>query len=191
MLVLRSRSYDRTQLMFRKFHSIFSKYIFCEILDAVLIGLCNGVFLLIWGMPDALFISAIAAITNLAPTFGPIVGAAIGSFILLLVEPACILPFLIFTLVIQLMDSYLVKPKLFGGVLNVPGVIILISIIVFGKLLGVVGMLLAIPIAAILVYFYSELLIPRLELRHAQREDRQDADSSPTEQTVPAPENDA
>ena len=177
-LILRPRSYIQTEMMLNKFNNIFSKYIFCEIIDSIIIGAANGIFLLICGTPDALFISAIAAITNLAPTFGPIVGAAIGSFILLLVEPAFILPFLIFTLVIQLLDSYLVKPKLFGSVLNVPGVVILIAIIVFGRLLGVVGMLLAIPIAAILVYFYSELLIPWLELRQELREYRKDREQS-------------
>ena len=179
-LVLRSRDYISTELMLKKFNTIFSKYIVCEILDAAVIGIANGIFLLICGIPDALFISAIAAITNLAPTFGPIIGAAIGSFILLLVEPAFILPFLIFTLVIQLLDSYLVKPKLFGGVLNVPGVLILIAIIVFGKLLGVVGMLIAIPAAAILVYLYSEVLVPWLELRKELKKYRKDLDSEKT-----------
>ena len=175
-LVLRSRDYIRTELMLKKFNTIFSKYIICEIVDSAIIGVVTGIFLLICGTPDALFLSAIAAITNLAPTFGPIIGAAIGSFILLLVDPAFILPFLIFTLVIQLLDSYLVKPKLFGGVLNVPGVVILIAIIVFGKLLGVVGMLIAIPAAAILVYLYSEVLLPWLELRQELKEYRKDID---------------
>ena len=85
-----------------------------------------------------------------------------------------ILPFLIFTLVIQLLDSYLIKPKLFGGALNVPGLVILIAIIVFGKLFGVLGMLIAIPAAAILVYFYSEVLLPWLELRQELKEYRKD-----------------
>lgn len=177
-LLLRPRSYIQTEMMLDKFNSIFSKYIFCEIIDSIIIGVANGIFLLVCGTPDALFISAVAAITNLAPTFGPIIGAAVGSFILLLVAPAFILPFLIFTLVIQLLDSYLVKPKLFGGVLNVPGVVILIAIIVFGKLLGVLGMLIAIPVAAILVYFYSELLIPWLELRQELKDYRKEQASS-------------
>ena len=57
-----------------------------------------------------------------------------------------------------------------------PGVVILIAIIVFGKLLGVVGMLIAIPAAAILVYFYSEVLLPWLELRQELKEYRKDMD---------------
>lgn len=173
-LVLRSHSYVRTQLMLNKFNVIFSKYIICEIIDALIVGVANYLFMLILHIPDALFISTIAALTNLVPTFGPIVGAVISTFILLLVEPSGILPLLIFTAVIQLMDSYVIKPKLFGGVLNVPGVIILITVIVFGKMFGVIGMLIAIPAAAILVYFYSELLIPWLELRQDLQEYRKE-----------------
>ena len=163
--------------MLKQFNAIFSKYIVCEILDALIIGLANGIFLLICRAPDALFISAIAAITNLVPTFGPIIGAAIGSFVFLLIRPSVILPFLIFTLVIQLLDSYLIKPKLFGGALNVPGLVILIAIIVFGKLFGLVGMLLAIPIAAILVFLYSRVLLQWLELRQELKDYRREMES--------------
>ena len=176
-LVLRKRDYISTEIMLRQFNAIFSKYIVCEILDALIIGLANGIFLLICRAPDALFISALAAVTNLVPTFGPIIGAAVGSFVFLLIKPSVILPFLIFTLVIQLLDSYLIKPKLFGGALDVPGLVILIAIIVFGKLFGLVGMLLAIPIAAILVFLYSKILLPWLELRQELKDYRREMES--------------
>jgi len=148
-----------------RFNKIFSKYIVCQLIDSLIIGFCNYAFMLIMKMPDAAVISMVAAFTNLIPTFGPIIGAGIAVFILLLVKPISVLPFLIFTVVIQLCDSYVIKPKLFGGALNVPGVFILVAIIVFGKAMGVTGMLLAIPFAAILVYIYTDLFIPWLELR--------------------------
>jgi len=154
----------RTHLLLEKFNVIFSKYIVFELLDALIVGAANYVFMIAFGMPSPLFISVVVGVTNLIPTFGPIIGGGIGIFILLLMNPASVIPFLIFTCVIQTVDAYILKPKLFGGALNVPGVVILISIIVFGKLLGIVGMLLAIPFAAIFVYAYKELLVPRLEL---------------------------
>lgn len=157
--------YQRTRIVLEKFNTIFSKYIVFEILDAAIIGVSNYIFMIIMGMQDALFISMIMGITNLIPTFGPIIGVGIGGFILLLVQPWAVLPLLIFTLVAQLLDAYLIKPKLFGDALNVPGALILIGIVVFGKLMGVVGMLFAIPIVAIIVYFISEVLIPWLELK--------------------------
>ena len=153
-----------------KFNNIFSKYIVFELLDALIIGVANYIFMIILNMPNAILISVIMALTNLVPTFGPIVGVGIASFILLLVEPTAVIPLLIFTLVSQLADSYLVKPNLFGNALNVPGVLILIAIIVFGKILGVAGMLLAIPFVAFLVYLYQELFLNWLKRRKESNE---------------------
>ena len=155
---------EKLRIVLRKFNNIFSKYIVCEILDAAIVGVVNYIFMTIAKMPNAIFISFVVAVANLAPTFGPIVGGAIGGFILLLIKPMAVIPFLIFTFALQTVDGYILKPKLFGDALNVPGVIILIAIIVFGKLMGVVGVLISIPVAAILVYIYKELLIPKLEL---------------------------
>ncbi len=164
-LLLSSLEYQRVNILVEKFNTIFSKYIVCELLDSLIVAGVNYVFMGICGMPDSLFISFIIGITNLAPTFGPIIGAVLAVFILLLVDPAAILPFLIFTVVIQSLDAYVIKPKLFGDALNVPGVLILVAIIIFGKLMGVPGMLIAIPAAGIIVYIYTELFIPWLELK--------------------------
>jgi len=169
-LLLKPLTYEQGRILVSKFNSIFSRYIICELLDAILVGVVNFLFMVFLKMPDALMISVAVGVTNLAPTFGPIVGAAIGGFILLLVKPTCVIPFLIFTFALQTADGYLVKPKLFGDALNVPGVVILIAIIAFGRMLGVVGMLIAIPAAAIIVYVYKEIFIPWLELRRDLRE---------------------
>lgn len=167
-LLMRPQAYARAEKVTSRFNVIFSRYLICEILDALIIGGVNFLFMIIMKMPDVLIISVIMGVTNLVPTFGPIVGCAVGSFLLLLESPGSVLPFLICTLVLQLADAYLIKPKFFGGVLNVPGVLILVAIIVFGRLWGIVGMLIAIPIAAILVYLVTEMLFPWLEHRRAE-----------------------
>ena len=164
-LVQSPLKYARTMMISRKFNSIFSKYIICELIDSLIVGVANYIFMICLKMPNSIFISVIVAVTNLVPTFGPIIGGAIGGFILLLLKPVSVIPFLIFTLFIQSIDGYVIKPKLFGNALNVPGFIILIAIIIFGKAAGILGMLLAIPIAAVLVYIYTEALIPWLELK--------------------------
>jgi len=164
-LVLSKLNFIRGCMFLAKFNSIFSKYIVCEILDSVIVGVATFIFMAACGMPNAVLISVVCGVTNLAPTFGPIVGAVIGTLFLVLVDVHSILPFLIFTIVLQTADGYVIKPKLFGGALNVPGVLILIAIIVFGKLFGVAGMLIAIPVAAIYVYFYDEVLIPYLKMK--------------------------
>ena len=117
----------------------------------------------VMGMQYVGMISVVIAVTNLIPTFGPIIGGLIGAFILLLVNPLHALIFIIFTLVLQTLDGYVIKPKLFGNSLGVSGLLILIAIIVGGKMFGVVGILLAIPFAAIIDFVYKDYLLSTLE----------------------------
>ncbi len=148
-----------------RFNTIFAKYIGCELIDALIVGIVNYIFMLITGMPYAILVSVAVGTANLVPTFGPVVGAVIGGLILLLASPATALWFLIFTFVLQTIDGYWLKPRLFGDALNVPGVLIIIAIIIIGRMFGIVGIFLSIPIAAILVYIVNNFAIPRLAAR--------------------------
>lgn len=143
---------------FAKINSIFSRYVVCEIVDALIVGVANAIFMTIAGMPYTALISVIVGVTNLAPTFGPIIGALLGSFILLLVNPIYVVFFLIFTIILQFFDGYILKPKMYGSALSVPSVWILVAIIVLGRMFGVVGILLAIPVAAIITYIVSDYM---------------------------------
>ncbi len=175
-LIMREKSYERTEQVLGRFHNIFTRYISYSLLDALLVGIVNYAFMRIMGMPDALLVSMVVGVTNLAPTFGPIIGGVIGGFILLLLDPTAILTFILFTFALQTVDGYIIKPRLFGNVLNVPGVLILITIVVGGRMFGVLGILLAIPFAAILVYLYNEMLVPHLTERKKRRAGLQPAE---------------
>ncbi len=150
---------------FARCDSILVSYIANSLIECVIVGVINAGFMALMGMQFSGLISVVVAITNLIPTFGPIIGGAMGAFILLLVNPIHALMFLGFTLVLQLVDGYIVKPKLFGSSLGVSGLFILIAVIVGGKMFGIVGMLLAIPAAAILTFVYKDYLLPWLETR--------------------------
>lgn len=164
-LMLDDGRYARWADMWRRFETMFSLYILCELLDALIVGTVNYLFMKLAGMPYAPLISAAVGITNLVPTFGPVVGAAFGAVILLLAEPILAVWFLLFTLVLQTVDGYIIKPKMFGNIMNVSPILILISIVVGGRMFGVAGMLLAIPAAATIEYLYRAMLLPGLERR--------------------------
>ena len=115
-------------------------------------------------------VSVIVAVTNLIPNFGPIIGAVIGGFILVLVNPLHALMFVVFCIVLQFVDGYILKPKLFSGSLGVSGLLILIAGIVLGNLFGVLGMLLSIPAAAILSFIYHDYFLPNAEKRRREEE---------------------
>ena len=142
-------------------------------LDGIIVGVINAIFMVIARMPYVSLISVVVGVTNLIPTFGPVIGAVIGAFILVLVNPMQALIFLIFTMVLQLIDGYILKPKMFGGSLGVPAAWILISIVVGGKLFGIPGIVLGIPFAAIISFVYEELVMPMLLKHKAKREQRE------------------
>ena len=164
-LAIPSKYYENCKNVWIKFNSIFSRFIICELVDALIVGIVNGTFMCIMHMPYAVFCSVVVALTNLAPTFGPFVGAFICAVILLLVKPEFVIPFLVFTLALQLIDGYVIKPRLFGSALKVPAFLILVFLVVGGKLWGVPGVLLAIPLAAILSYIYRVIAVPWLQAR--------------------------
>ena len=167
-LLVKEEPYNRFLEVGSKFNVIFARYIGCELIDALIVGIVNYIFMTICGMPYAILVSLVVGIANLVPTFGPIVGAVIGGFILLLANPVNALWFLVFTIILQTIDGYWLKPRLFGDALNVPGVLIIIAIIVIGKIFGVVGIFLSIPFAAIMVYIFQNFILTRLEARKAR-----------------------
>ena len=168
-LVTKEKHYENVVNVGRRFNSIFAKYITCELIDAIIVGVINYIFMLILDMPYSIMVSVVVGVANLVPTFGPIVGAVIGGLVLLLANPINALWFIIFTIVLQTIDGYWIKPRLFGDVLNVSGVLILISIIVFGRIFGVIGIFLSIPLAAIIVYIIQEFVVPSVEKKRALR----------------------
>ena len=163
--LLKADKYKAFAGFWERCNAILIRYIAFDIIDGIIVGVANFLFMSIMGIPYSVLISLVVGVTNLAPTFGPIVGAIIGGFVLVLVNPLHALWFIIFTIVLQTIDGYILKPKLFGGSLGVPGVWILISIVVGGRILGVTGILLAIPFAAIVDFIYHDLIFQEARKR--------------------------
>ena len=170
-LLLPEKAYDNMAVFCGRCHNILVRYIGFDLIDGLIVGIANFVFMKIAGLPYGVMISVLCGVTNLAPTFGPILGGVIGAFILLLVNPWYALWFLIFTLILQFIDGYVLKPKLFGGTFGVSSIAILVAIIVGGRMFGVWGILVAIPFTAILDFVYREYILERLKKLKAEEED--------------------
>lgn len=167
------RQNHRTSTFLGRCNTIMMKYILCDLLDGFIVGAATAVFMLIARYPYVPLISIVAGVTNLAPTFGPILGMVIGCGILVLINPWYGLVYLIFALALQTVDGYVLKPKMFGDTLGIPSIWVLVSIIVFGRMFGVAGILLAIPFAAIIHFLYHDEILPALERRKVKREANQ------------------
>ena len=153
-----------------KCNNILTRYIIFSLLDAMIIGTVNFLFMMIMGMQNAALVSIVVAATNLVPTFGPFVGAVIGGFIILMTDPRKAVIFIIFTLCLQLIDGYVIKPKMFGDTFGVSGLLIVAGVIVGGSMFGIVGILLAIPGVAVLDYIYKTYIITTLERRRIEND---------------------
>ena len=148
---------------------IVKRYMIFTLLDSLIVGGINAVAMLVLRMPHVGLISIIVGVTNIIPTFGPVIGGAIGALLLLLVNPLFALLFLVITVILQICDGYVIKPRLFGNSLGVSGLVILLAIVTLGKAFGMGGLLLAIPIAAICDFTYREVLLPYLRKRKMQK----------------------
>ncbi|MCR4807413.1 MAG: AI-2E family transporter [Lachnospiraceae bacterium] len=154
----------------RKCDGILNRYIIYNMIDCFAVGIANAIFMTIAGMEYVGLVSFVVGITNVIPTFGPAIGSVIGALVLLMVKPAHALIFLIFTLVLQTIDGYVLKPRLFGNSLGVSGMWILIGIVVGGNMFGVAGILLAIPAVAIIDFMYGNYILPKLEKKRRESE---------------------
>ena len=164
-LVLPEKGYRLFRDFVVRCDNILISYIVQSLLDALIIGSANAVFMTVTGMSYVGLISVVVGVTNLVPNFGPIIGGAIGAFILILVDPFNALIFVIFCLLLQTVDGYILKPRLFSGSLGVSGLLILSSTIVLGNMFSVLGILLSIPTAAVLSFLYHDYLLPWLKKR--------------------------
>ena len=184
MLFKRERI-ERNNELWRSFHKVFIRYVGCTLLDALIIGVGVLIFTLIMRMPYAGLIAVVCALTNIIPTIGPMIGSAIGIFFLVLDNPLNALWFFIFMCVWQSIDGMIIKPRLFSGSLGIPAVWTLVLITLGGKIAGMLGILLAIPLAAIFVIFYQEVIAPRIERRIAKvnGEEAEPEEESPSYQS--------
>lgn len=139
---------------------IMVKYLKVTVIDSLIIAGVNLIFMLIMKMPFSILISIVVGITNIIPSFGPFIGAFFGGLILIFHDPKMAMWFLIFTVVLQLIDGFFIKPKLFGTSFGMSGVLMLIVLLVSGGVFGIVGLIFSVPVAAIIEYIYRHIYLP-------------------------------
>lgn len=167
--ILSDPAYEWLMTFLGRCNNILIRYIVYSILDAIIIGGANAIFMAVTRMEYIGLISVLVGVTNLIPTFGPLIGGVIGAFVLLMANPPHAMMFVIFTMILQFCDGYIIKPKLFGDSLGVSGLLIMVFLVVCGNMFGIIGILLSIPLAAIADFVYREELVPALERNKQKR----------------------
>ena len=141
---------------------MFSGFIHGKVLDSLIIGLICFVFTLIFRMPYAVLISVLVGVTNIIPFFGPYLGAVPSILLVLTVSPAKCIIFLIFIIVLQQFDGNILGPAILGDRLGISGIWILFSILFFSAMWGLPGMLVGVPLFAVIYSLIRDIVFSRL-----------------------------
>ena len=136
----------------------FTNFISGQMIEAVIIGVLCFIGMLIFKMPYAGVVSGIVGATALVPVFGAWLGGGFGAFLILLTEPVKALWFIVFIVVLQQLEGNLIYPKVVGKSVGLPGILVLMAVTIGGGAFGVLGMLLCVPVCAVLYSLYCEFL---------------------------------
>jgi predicted PurR-regulated permease PerM len=134
-------------LLDRAFGGFFSGRIF----ESLLIGLISLCVFYLTGMPYPPLLAVILAIFNLIPYFGSIFAGVVGGIIVLVADPSMVIWFLVIDLVMEQIDGNILAPRVLGDTVGMHPLCIFVSITVMGNLLGVAGLIIGVPIAAVVI----------------------------------------
>ena len=145
---------------------IFAKvggYMLGSFITAVIAGLGTYLWLLAWGVPYPLLLGTFVALLDLIPVIGSTVGGIVVSLVALTVSLPVALATLGFYIVYRLAEDYLIVPRIQGRTVELPALASLVAVLIGGVLLGIVGVLVAIPVAAAIRLLLREVAFPRLD----------------------------
>lgn len=141
-----------------KSNEIFGGFISGKILDSAIIGILCFLCLYIMKMPYVVLVSVIVGVTNVIPFFGPYLGAVPSAILIMLANPIKGLYFIIFILVLQQVDGNIIGPKILGDSTGLSSFWVVFAILVGGGLFGVPGMIIGVPLLAVIFYIIRNAL---------------------------------
>ena len=147
----------------RKGNHIFSGYISGKIIDSLIVGVICYLFMMIAGYEYSLLISVIIGVTNILPFFGPFIGAIPSILILLMANPTHALVFTIFILILQQLDGNLIGPLILGDHVGITPLWTMFAIIIGSSLFGFTGILLSVPVFALVYAIFNAVAEVRLK----------------------------
>lgn len=148
----------------------FAGFLTGQCVEALILGSMFGIVLLIFQMPYALLISVVITVTALVPVFGAFVGCAVGTLLIFIENPLRVFWFLVIFLVLQQIEGNLIYPKVVGNSVGLPSIWVLAAVTVGGKIMGVIGILIFIPIASVSYALFREVVYLLLKKRNVDVE---------------------
>lgn len=159
-LAIPKSHHDRIMSFLKETNRIFKAFFVGKTLDSVIIGILCFAGLVIMDNPYPIVISVIIGITNMIPYFGPFIGAVPGVIITFIYSPQMALWLILFIFALQQFDGLILGPKILGDSTGIEPFWVLLAIIVGGALFGVLGMLLGVPVFAV-IFTTSKRIVNR------------------------------
>jgi len=150
----------------RKSHEIFGGFVTGKIIDSAIIGVIAYIGCMLMQTPSGLLVAFIIGVTNVIPFFGPFIGAVPSILLVLIQSPIHALYLAIFILVLQQVDGNIIGPKILGDSTGLSAFWILTSISIAGGLFGFFGMLLGVPVFAVIYYIAQQIVAYRMEKKN-------------------------
>lgn len=137
-------------------YNTYANFISGQCVDAIILGTLMSICMGIMGMPYAVLIGVIIAVTALIPVVGAFFGGAVGMLLIVIESPLQAVMFLVLFLVLQTIDNRLIYPHIVGNAIGIPSILIFAAIIIGGEFGGVIGMFLFIPLTAVIATLIEE-----------------------------------
>ena len=137
-------------------------YVLGNLFTSFIAGLGTWVWALILGIPYALLLGLLVALLDLIPVVGSTIGGIIVALIALTVSPTVAIATAAFYFLYRFVEDYLLTPRVMARTVQVPGLLTVVATLIGGTLLGIIGALIAIPIAAAIKLLLEETTIPSL-----------------------------
>ena len=141
----------------------FGQFLVGKIVDSIIIGILTFIVMSIFKIPYTPLIAVIVGVTNIIPFFGPFIGAVPSVFFVFIDDPIKSLWTIAIIFVIQQLDGNIIGPKIIGETTGIGSLWIVVSILVFGGLFGIVGMIIAVPLFSIIYKLFKDAVEIRLE----------------------------
>lgn len=160
----------------------FHKFVVGQCTEAVILGVLCALGMTILRIPYAAMIGALTAFMALIPVVGAFISGAIGAFLILMESPTKALIFLIFIVILQQIEGNLIYPKVVGSSINLPGIWVLTAVTLGASVMGIAGMLIAVPLAAALYRILKNDLNKKTD--SGENNDKQEEEPVPEQEQI-------
>lgn len=164
----------------------FSKFLSGQCLEACILGSMFAIVLAVFRMPYVALISVLIAFTALIPIVGAFIGCVIGAFLIFMISPVKAVWFVVIFLVLQQIEGNFIYPKVVGSSVGLPAIWVLAVVTVGGKLMGVIGMLVMIPLSSVLYAIFREFIYNKLKTKTERVQKMFFGKSKPAVENVPS-----